>query len=118
MLDKIVELAIEELDEWLDQEVEEYLTMPDPGDTIFEIADSSVPVYNSDLLDCASDNYTLVTTVPELGPAFDGEATAINIIAANVFEYLTEQLWDHFQSREDELERMVEELELESEQED
>ena len=56
----------------------------EPHDTISEIADSSTPVYNYDLLRLAADNLNLGVDVPELGPAFDGEPTPVNIIAANV----------------------------------
>lgn len=58
----------------------------EPHDVIHEIADSSVPVYTSDLLALANENNALATDEPELGPAFDGMSTPVNIIAANVYE--------------------------------
>lgn len=70
----------------------------DIHDEIFEVADSMVPVYHSELLDLAADNNNLATDVPELGPAsgcnFDGSNSPININAANIFERLEEYLWD------------------------
>ena len=42
---------------------------------IHEIADSSVPVYTSDLLALACADTSLATDEPELGPAFDGSPT-------------------------------------------
>ena len=65
------------------------------GDTIHELADGLVPVYTSDLLSLAADNLALATDEPELGPAFDGSPTPTNIIAANVYEWLTAELWEY-----------------------
>ena len=61
-------------------------------DLVHEIADDSVPVYYYEQIECARDNMNLATTVPELGPAFGGEATACNIIAANIYEKLVSHL--------------------------
>ena len=61
-------------------------------DLVHEIADDSVPVYYYEQIECARDNMDLATTVPELGPAFGGEATACNIIAANIYEELVSHL--------------------------
>jgi hypothetical protein len=65
----------------------------EPHDVVHEIADSSVPVYTADLLALACQNNGLATDTPELGPAFDGSPTPINIIAANVFEAIEGALW-------------------------
>jgi len=74
------------------------------SDLIFETADSSVPIYTSDLLECASDDLYLATEEPELGPAsgsnFDGSNSPVNIIAANVFEALESDLWDYWRELE------------------
>jgi hypothetical protein len=75
----------------------------DPGDVIHELTDSAVPVYTRDLLDLAADFNFLATAEPELGPAFDGSATPINIIAANVYEWIYNALW---QSWNDEIEEI------------
>ena len=69
----------------------------EPHDVIFEIADSNVPIYNYDLLDVASNNINIAVNEPELGPAFDGSPTPINVIAANIFEYLETELWDEWE---------------------
>ena len=66
----------------------EYDPDGDPGDVAFEIADSLVPVYTGDILDMAADDYNLAVDAPELGPAFDGSPTPVNIIAANIFDRL------------------------------
>lgn len=65
-------------------------------DTITEIADGAVPVYTTDLMELAAGNITLATATPELGPAFDGEPTPVNIVAANVYERLTEVAHDEW----------------------
>ena len=66
----------------------------EPHDVIAEIADSSVPVYYSDLLELANEDNSLATDEPEIGPAFDGSPTPVNIIAANVYEAITAHLWE------------------------
>src|SRR2546425_442882 len=72
------------------------------SDVIHEIADSCVPVYTSQLLELANDDNGLATDEPELGPAFDGTPTPVNIIAANVYERLTAALWDEWREIENE----------------
>lgn len=76
----------------------------EPHDIIHEIADSSVPVYTYDLLQLAANHLELAVDTPELGPAFDGEPTPVNIIAANVFEAITEGLWEEWREIEEERE--------------
>lgn len=66
----------------------------DLHDLAHEVADSCVPVYTDQLLELAADNYNLAVDTPELGPAYDGAPTPINIIAANVYERLYEVAWD------------------------
>lgn len=74
------------------------------ADIISETADSAVPVYYSELLDLAADNNNLATDEPELGPAsgwaFDGTNCPVNIIAANIYEALTADLWDYWSELE------------------
>lgn len=66
------------------------------SDVIAEIADSSIPVYTSDLLALACEDNSLVVEAPELGAAFDGSPTPANIIAANVYERVTADLFEAF----------------------
>ena len=63
-----------------------------PSDYIAEVADGSVPIYTADLLEYGSHNWELMTEEPELGPAFDGSPTPINIIAANIYEAVSNYL--------------------------
>jgi len=70
----------------------------EPGDVIHEIADGWTPLYTSDLMELAADNIRLATDEPELGPAFDGNPTPVNIVAANVYEALTAAGWQEWQA--------------------
>ena len=93
--------AVEEFREWAKDNPDE----TEPHDAIHEIADSTVPCYNSDLLDLAADDNNIALSEPECGPAFDGTPTPINIIAANVYDAIGEALWEEWrtieQGRED-----------------
>ena len=76
----------------------EAFQLADPGDVadlIAEIADANVPVYHGELLELAAGDLEtdgVGVVAPEMGPAFDGTPTASNIIAANVYERLSEAL--------------------------
>lgn len=95
---QIIRDAQQELRDWREDHPDE----DEPHDAIFEIADSSVPVYTGDLLRLAAENIALATAEPELGPAFDGSPTPVNVIAANVFEAIQEALWEEWQTILDE----------------
>jgi len=86
-LNNIIKDAIEELkDGWKDAQY--------PEDMVHEIADSSVPVYTYQLAQIASEEVALFTDEPELGPAFDGSPTPSNIVAANIYERVSQELVD------------------------
>ena len=63
-------------------------------DWIHEVADSCVPVYTYNILECAMEDMNLATCEPEIGPAFDGSQTAANIIAANIYEKVCNHLYE------------------------
>ena len=88
----IIELK-SDLQDW----IEEGHTENDANDYIFELADGGVPVYNSDILSWALENMSLAIDEPELGPAFDGSPTPINIIVANIFEMLQQELYEYYE---------------------
>jgi hypothetical protein len=73
-----------------------------PADTLTEMVDSAVPVSYSVLLDVANEDRSLMFDEPELGPAFDGEPTPVNIIAANIYERLNIAAFDEWNDVEDE----------------
>ena len=83
------------------EEAKELLEDPYPEDRITEIVDGSVPIYTNDLLDIAADNMNMAVLEPELGPAFDGTPTPVNIIAANIYEALMEVAYDEWQKVQD-----------------
>ena len=69
--------------------------LDEPHDVIHEIADANVPVMTHELMLMAADDIDLATAEPELGPAFDGSPTPVNIIAANVYEALSNNLFEY-----------------------
>lgn len=89
-LSALLQDAEEEFREWIKDNPDE----TDPHEVITEITDSSVPVYTYDLLSLARDNTELALDEPEIGPAFDGKSTPINIIAANIYEAIERHLWE------------------------
>ena len=89
-----IQNAVDELRQWREKNPQ----AAEPHDAIFEIADRNTPIYTSDLLRMAAEYLPLATGEPELGPAFDGRPTPVNIIAANVFAYLEQKLWDTWQT--------------------
>jgi len=103
-LRELEKMALETLQEYLEDDPD-----LDEHDTIFEIADSCVPVYTYDILQLAAENLFLATDEPELGPAFDGSPTPVNIIAANIFEHLERVLWENIEEIKEELESELDE---------
>lgn len=99
-----IEMALTDLDDRIEYDGgAESFFRGDWQDTVHEIADSCVPVYTNDLLDIAATDNRVGVDEPELGPAFDGSPTPTNIIAANIYERLTEALYE----RANELEQAV-----------
>lgn len=96
--DVIADALAELRDRWTNYPDEFGARRDEPHDVIHEIADGTVPVYPSDLLALACEDVALATDSPELGPAFDGEPTPVNIIAANVFEAIETALWSEWNS--------------------
>lgn len=76
------------------------------SDIIHEIADSNTPIYNWGILQYAANNIQLAVDEPEIGPAFDGTPTPVNIIAANIYEAIEADLWEYWS---DELEELSQE---------
>lgn len=95
-LQQVIENAIEDLKDWMSENPGD-----SPSERITEIADESTPIMNWDILQCAEDDMTLALTEPEIGPAFDGTPTAINIIAACIYERLESELWEYYHDHED-----------------
>ncbi|MHA2277623.1 MAG: hypothetical protein ACXAC2_17725 [Candidatus Kariarchaeaceae archaeon] len=115
-MQEILKNARESLKEQLEYKAEldgdEVYFSGEDSDTIFEVTDSSVPIYTAELIRLAADNVYLATNEPELGPAFDGSPTPVNIIAANVFEEINNHLWECLEDVKEEItQEMLEENE-------
>jgi hypothetical protein len=85
-LDEIREDAIEELEGRWPEWAESATHTADDGCT--EIADSSVPIYTSELAALAGDP-EVANHENELGPAFDGKPTITNLVATAVYEIVS-----------------------------
>lgn len=101
--------TMRELEQDIRQEAEECDLAPFGGmtheaacDAAHELADCGIPVYTGDLMELAAQEIELATDEPELGPAFDGSPTPVNIVAANVFERLYAVAYEVLHERLDE----------------
>ena len=93
----LVESAIEELEErlkWNKENEEEQ----DIDDLIPEIADNNKPIYTYDLLQYASNNFDLL----EQNDLVNDQPDVISIIQANIYEILTEELYNYINEKEKE----------------
>lgn len=68
-------------------------TKAEAGTRIQNIADRCVPIYTVDLLKLAQRDIDLATTEPLLDSVLTRRMTATAIIARNVFDAVTDQLW-------------------------
>ena len=91
------EQAIEDLKERLEEE-DISSGAYDTADLIPEIADNNIPIYTYDLLQYASNNFDLIYPNDLVGDNPD----VINIIQCNIYEILTEELYDYINKREGE----------------
>jgi hypothetical protein len=93
----LIEGAIEDLQdriEWCEKEEERY----DEDDLISEVADNNIPVYTYDLLQYASNNFDLIYK----NDLCSEDADCIQIIQANIYELLTEELYDYINTKQGE----------------
>jgi len=107
---QIIKDSIEEFKERLEDYPNGFY-QGEPHDVIHEIADSNVPAYTSDLMELAAGDVSLATNEPELGPAFDGKPTPVNIVAANVYEAIEQALWEYWNEHENEIKASKDEAE-------
>ncbi len=101
----------EAIDYFDEQERADFFEQDEPHDLIFERADSMVPIYTADLMQLAADNVYLAVEEPELGPAFDGSPTPVNIVAANVFTAIEEAMFEQYRTRRDDWQQEQDEAE-------
>jgi len=93
-LREIINDALEAIDDDYD------LNGHDCHDIASEIADSHTPVYTRDLMMVAANNIDLAVIEPEIGPAFDGSNTPVNIVAANIYEAIQRAVWEECDNRD------------------
>ena len=88
----LIEEAIDELQDriqWCKEEKEEYYE----DDLISEVADNNIPIYTYDLLQYASNNFDLIEP-SQLYHGIDNPSVT-QIIIANIYELLTEALYEY-----------------------
>ena len=86
----LIEGAIEELKDRIKEE-EIKIDEIELDDAISEIADNNIPIYTYDLLQYASNNFDLI----EPSELSSDNPSVISIIQANIYELLTEALYEH-----------------------
>ena len=86
----LIEEAIEELKDRIKEE-EIKIDEIELDDAISEIADNNIPIYTYDLLQYASNNFDLI----EPGDLCSDSPSVTQIITANIYELLTEALYEY-----------------------
>ena len=92
----LIEGAQEELEEqikWCEKEEENYHS----DDLISEVADNNIPIYTYELLQYASNNFDLI----EKNDLCSDDAGCIQIIQSNIYELLTEALYEYLTERKE-----------------
>jgi hypothetical protein len=93
----LIEGAIEDLQErieWCEKEEERY----DEDDLIHEVADNNIPIYTKELLLYASNDFDL----DEPSDLCSENPRATDIIKANIYELLTQELYDYINTKQGE----------------
>jgi len=93
-LHTIRQVAINELEELVEK-------WSGVSDAICELADSHCPVYYWDILEIASRNIYFALEMPECWPAY-WVLNPVNLIHANIYEYLVQELRWAYNSAEEE----------------
>ena len=93
----LVKSAIEELQDRIKEE-EIKIDEIELDDAISEIADNNKPIYTYDLLQYASNNFDLL----EQNDLVNDQPDVISIIKANIYEILTEELYNYINEKEKE----------------
>ena len=95
----LVKDAIEELKdrlEEIDSSTHKFFIQED--DIIAEIADNNIPIYTYDLLQYASNNFDL----NEPSDLCSDNPSVTQIITANIYELLTQELYDYINTKQGE----------------
>ena len=86
----LIEGAIEDLQDRIKEE-EIKIDEIELDDAISEVADNNIPIFTYDLLQYASNNFDLI----EPSELCSDNPSVISIIQANIYELLTEALYEH-----------------------
>lgn len=105
-LNQLIESARDELRERLEEDLDQ-----DKHDLIHEIADSSVPIYTTDLLDLFTDDPSLAFVGPELGHGTAGD-NMVGKAQAIIYEAITAALHDALDEIVEEIEDEIKEEKL------
>ena len=89
--DRIKEEATIEIDDEIKIDKTHIIDELDLDDIISEIADNNIPIYTYDLLQYASNNFAFIYANDLAGV----NADVVKIIQCNIYEYLTEKLYNH-----------------------
>jgi hypothetical protein len=93
----LIKGAIEDLQDRIKEEEikldEKYAIEID--DLIHEVADNNIPIYTYDLLQYASNNFDLIYK----NELCSKDADCIQIITMNIYEMLTEHLYNHINNK-------------------
>ena len=89
----LIEGAIEDLQEEIKKDYTENY-----DDLISEIADDNIPIYTYDLLQYASNNFDLI----EPSDLCSDNPSVTQIITANIYEVLTEALYEYINEQDKE----------------
>jgi len=76
-----------------------------PRDILHEIADSAIPVYNSNVLDVAKSDLWLAVEEPEFWPRH--QKSAISAIQANIYNELSQVAHEEFDKQKEKLDKEV-----------
>ena len=82
--------TIESVEQWLESDGQG-VSHDEINDEFYQIIDSSIPVYNADLLDIVGSNLWLWAVTPEIELPKD-ESNPFNIIKLNIYEALKEAI--------------------------
>ena len=93
----LIKGAIEDLKDRIKEE-EIKIDEIELDDAIAEIADNNIPIYTYDLLQYASNNFDLIYPNELAGD----EPDVIKIIQANIYEVLTEALYEYINEQNEE----------------
>jgi len=89
-MQELYDQATDDLDDrikWCEEEKEDY----EIDDLITEVADNNIPIYTYDLLQYASNNFDLIYK----NELCSEDADCIQIIQTNIYQWLSDRLYDN-----------------------